>query len=263
MPGSINLRLEGQGEVLNPTTFINAVQYFWGMLRDLDMAVAKGQRGSIKWEIDSLSKSSPAVIAFRGNSLTDTDSLALIEQSCMGGLKQLSEGARLSYYSDSAIRNALRLARLHNPNKRNGLKLIQVFTDSSQVDLGPHTVGGIQSLTNVTYESIGSIVGSLDAISVHRGNEFRVWEELEARPVTCKFPTNLLDQAKQSLGSRVLVYGEVRSNSQGQHISVVVHGIESYAEDIDLPTIEQMSGIIDDFTNGLTLGEYIEEIRRG
>ncbi|MCY4367637.1 MAG: hypothetical protein OXE17_15640 [Chloroflexi bacterium] len=263
MPGSINLRIEGQDEVLNPAAFINAVRYFWGMLRDLDSALSKGEKGAIKWEIESLTKNSPAVVAFRGSSLTDRDTLVKIEDTCIGGLRELSEGKRLPYYSDSAIRNALRLARLHSPNKRSGLRLIQVFSDSHQVDLGPHTVEGIQSLTEFSYESVGSVVGNLDSISVHRGNEFRVWEELEARPVTCRFPPAILEQAKQALGNRVLVSGNVRSNSHGQHTSVLVHGIELYPEDSELPTIEQMSGIVDDFTGGISLGDYIEEVRSG
>ena len=263
MPGSINLRIEGQDEALNPTTFINAVRYFWGMLRDLDSAVSQGQSGSVSWEIEALSKNSPALITFRGRSISDAESLDQIEQTCMNGLVQLSKGERLPHYSDSAIRNALRLARLHNQKRRDGLKLIQISSDNQQIELGPHTVKGIESLTNATYESIGSVVGNLDSISVHRGNEFRVWEELEVRAVTCRFPPDLLELAKQSLGSRVLVYGDVKSNSSGQRTSVIVHGIELYPGDFDLPTIEQLSGIIDDFTNGLSLGDYIEEIRRG
>lgn len=263
MPGSINLKIEGQDEVLNPTTFINAVRYFWGMLQDLDSAVSQGQKGSIDWEIESLSKNSPALVAFKGRSLTDEDRLLQIERNCVSGLIHLSKGERLPHYSDSAIRNVLRLSKLHNQNRRNGLSRIQVFNDTDHVELGPQTVQGIESLIDVTYESIGSVVGNLDSISVHRGNEFRVWEELEARPVTCRFPPELLEQAKQSLGSRVLVYGDVKSNSRGQRMSVIVQGIDPYPADIGLPTIEQMSGIIGDFTNGLSLGEYIEEIRRG
>lgn len=263
MTGSVKLRIEGQEEILNPTTFLNAVKYFWGMLRDLDSAVTQGQSNAVAWEIEALSKSSPALIAFRGRSHTDAENLVRIEQTCMRGLVQLSKGERLPHYSDSAIRNALRLARLHNLKRRDGLRLIQVFSDTQQIELGPHTVKGIESLTNVTYESIGSVVGNLDSISVHRGNEFRVWEEQEAHAVTCRFPSDLLEQAKQALGSRVLVYGDVKSNSRGQRMSVMVHGIEPYPRDFDLPSIEQMSGIIDNFTNGLSIGEYIEEIRRG
>ena len=263
MPGKINLRLEGHDEVLNPNTYINALRHFWGMLRDLDLAISKGRTGSIHWEIESISKNSPAVVTFRGRSLTAPDSLDRVERSCIVGLKQLSQGQRLPDYSDAAVKKALQLASLHSHRKPGGLNLIQVSTDSNEVDVGPHTVDGIQSLIKVKYESLGSIVGNLDSISVHRGNEFRVWEELEGRPVTCRFPDILLERAKEALGSRVLVHGDIKSNFRGQRTLVMVHGFEPYPQNSELHTIEQMSGIIDDLTDGMPLGEYIEDIRRG
>ena len=92
MPGKINLRLEGHDEVLNPNTYINALRHFGEMLRELDLAISKGRMGSIHWEIESISKNSPALVTFRGRSLTAVDSLAQVERTCIVGLKQLSEG---------------------------------------------------------------------------------------------------------------------------------------------------------------------------
>ena len=263
MPGKINLRLEGRDDFLNPSTYINALRHFWGMLRDLDVAISKGRAGCIEWEIESLSKNSLALITFRGCSLAASDSMVEVERSCIFGLKKLSEGQRLPDYSDAAVKKALKLASLHTHRKPDGLNLIQVFTDTNEVEVGPDTVDGIQSLIKVRYESMGSIVGNLDSISVHRGNEFRVWEELEGYPVTCRFPDTLLERTKDALGRRVLVHGDLKSNFRGQRISVIVHGFEMYPQDSELPTIEQMSGIIEDLTDGVSLGEYIEDIRRG
>ena len=264
MPGSINLRLEGHEGVLTPGAFLNAVRYFWGMLRDLDSAISHEEGGSIHWEILSLRKDSPAVVAFAGRSLTERDHLERTETACVVGLRQLSEGERLPDYSDAAVAKALKLARLRQGRRRSrqgALGVIQVFTDRDAVDVGPHTVEGIQSLTEIRYEAVGSIVGNLDSITVHRGSEFRVWEELEGRPVTCRFAPALLGQVKDALGRRVLVFGDVRSNYQGQPTLIDVQGFENYPEDSELPTIEQMSGLVDDFTGGMPLRDYLEDIR--
>ncbi len=263
MPGSINLRMEGRDKSLHPTTYISALQYFWGMLRDLDAALSRDDKGSIRWEIESLSKNSPDLITFKGHSRIEEDRLTQFKDECIIGLRQLSEGERLPNYSDAAVNKVLRLAKLRNDRKRDGLSVIQVFTDTDEVDLGPQTVEGIETLTSIRYESLGSIVGHLDSITVHRGSEFRVWGEVERRPVTCRFGADLLEQVKGSLGRRVLVYGDVRSNSRGQPTSVIAHGLDPYPEDSELPTIDQMSGIIDDLTDGVSLAEYIEDLRHG
>ena len=263
MQGNINLLLEGRDESLTPTAYLNALRYFWGLLRDLDAAVSGRQEGSIRWEIESLSKNSPASVTFAGHSLTADDRLVQVERDCVMGLKQLSEGVRLPSYSDAAVNKALRLAKLRSDRRRDGLSLIQVFTDSYAVSLGSDTVHGIQALTTTKYESIGSIVGNLDSITVPGGSEFRVWEEIENRPVTCRFLPDRLELVKTSLGRRVLVYGDLRSNSQGQPTSVIVHGLETYPPDSELPSIEEMSGIIPDFTDQLPLGDYIEHLRHG
>ena len=268
MPGSINLQLDGHNEILSPSTFLNAMRYFWGMLRDLDAAMSHDARGSIRWEIQSLRKDSPAVITFRGRSLSESvalespDGVLALESACVVGLRQLSEADRLPNYSDAAVSKALQLAKLHSRRRRDALRGIRVFTDNDSVEVGPHTVEGIKSLTAIRYESTGSIVGNLDSITVHRGAEFRLWEETHGRPVTCRFESDLLDQVKDALGRRVLIYGEIRSNYLGQPTVIQAQGLENYPEDSELPTIEQMSGFVEDFTGGVSLRVYFEDIPR-
>ena len=78
---------------------------------------------------------------------------------------------------------------------------------------------------------------------------------MSGRPVRCWFPEGMLDSIKNALGKRVLVFGDVRTNHRGEHMSVIVEGYESYPSEEELPTIEEMSGLIDDFTRGLSLGD--------
>ena len=264
MQGTIKLKLEGRNEVLTPGAFVNAVRYFWGVLRELDSAISHDVRGTVHWEIESLSKDSPALIAFSGRSLTESNHLRAIETVCLDGLRQLSEGERLPTYSDRAISRALQLAKLRTNPRRDSLSGIWVSTDRDTVEVGLHTLEGIQSLTGIRYTAIGSIVGNLDSITVHRGTEFRVWEETEGRAVTCRFSLNLLDQVKDALGRRVMVFGEVRSNFRGQPTIIEVQGFEHYPEDSELPTIEEMSGLVEDFTGGMPLGEFLKhDVRYG
>lgn len=262
MASPIHLRLQGHEGTLAPRPFIRAVQLFWGLLRDLDAAISRDARGSVSWDIESLSKSSPAVIAFRGQPLlTDTDHTSSIQADCVRGLRLLPAGDRLRTYSDAAVTKALELAKLQRARGRDRLNIIEVFTDGDEVTLGIDTIQGIESLRETRYESVGSIVGSLDMITVHRGSEFRVWEEVEDRAVRCMFPDNMLEQVKDILGMRVMVYGELKANYKGQTTSVQVQGFERYTDEKDLPAIEEVSGLVEDFTDGETLKDYLDDIR--
>ena len=123
------------------------------------------------------------------------------------------------------------------------------------------TLKHVNDLTGTKEQSFGSVTGNLDAITVHRSNEFRVWDENTDRAVTCRFGAKMEDEIKRLLRSRVLVHGLVHSNEIGQATAIDVDGIEASTPDHLLPTIEEMSGIVDDFTEGLPLGEFLDHMR--
>jgi len=100
----------------------------------------------------------------------------------------------------------------------------------------------------------------LEAISVHKANEFRVWDDKSGKPVRCKYdPATQEERIKSLLRSKVAVFGTVQSNSNGIPISLEVEDIEP-AEQRALPTIQEMSGSIKGITEGKSLKEYLEQI---
>jgi len=111
------------------------------------------------------------------------------------------------------------------------------------------------------YEGFGSVLGMLEVISVHSGNEVRVWDENTNRPVVCVYPDLLEEDLKANLRKRVLAYGVVSYNSSGQPLSVALEGIDPYSDVDDLPTIEQVSGLIKNLRGGLSLKDYMERLR--
>ena len=111
------------------------------------------------------------------------------------------------------------------------------------------------------YVSIGSVTGNLDAITVHRGNEFRIWDENTGKPVVCKFEVETEETINRLLRQKVIVHGEVYSNQRGEPIWIAVQEISATTPTRDLPTIEEMSGLVEDMTGGKTLAEYLEDIQ--
>jgi len=258
----IYLSLEGHDHHLNPQTFSNSLRGFTGLLKELDSALSQNPSGAMRWEIASLTKASPATIGIAGHTKkrSDRNFSGEIFSSCVGGLNLLSQKPeRLPIYSDRALARTEYLAKLRMVAKIDEMRIISSGHEAS-IDIS--TLSNIQKLRGVEYQGSGSVTGTLDSITVHNNNEFRVWSEVTNKPVTCKFDDSILNIVKDRLKQRVLVYGLVKWNHLGHPISVTVQGVE----DVDkghVPTIEEMSGLFDDFTNGKSLKDYMEELRNG
>jgi hypothetical protein len=234
-------------------------------LQDLDAAISGDPHGTIDWTIAEIRKESPAIIAFAGRSrLLDLDHTPKVQTECMQGIRILTESEeRPAYYPDATVMKLRRLGELQMPRRKDRLQHIEVFMDSDKVAIGLETVRKIRSLMEPRFESVGSVVGNLDSISIHSGTEFRVWDEFSGYAVTCRFPKELFDKVKEALGHRVLAFGLVKANYIGQKRLVMLEGLEPYPKEAELPTIEEMSGLVDDLTGGLSLKDYLEEIRNG
>jgi hypothetical protein len=261
MDDSITLTLAGGGSQkrLRAKAFVSAVQAFFGLLQDLDAAISEDPRGTLDWEISGLIMRSPAQITYAGHSiLKGVDFASDVGLHCVRGVSALASGAeRDRYYSERALYRIRRLAAL----RRRELSIVRIVSGADEASIVPQTLDNIDALVKGSEEAEGSVLGSLDAISVHRANEFRVWEETSGRPITCHFPDELLEIAKSNLKKRVLVFGTLRISRLGQIVSIGAVGIEALPTADELPSIKQMSGLIEDLTLGLPLSEYMRILR--
>jgi hypothetical protein len=259
MASTIRLTLGAPQDKLHPTSFIASIRNFWGILQNVDAAISADPRGSVAWEIVGLAKGSPAQVVFgAGSVLPNIDHSPEIIAAVISGIELLERTAeRPPAYSDKTLENLKKLAE-----QRKRLSEIAVSSNGRSVEVRPIILDSIDRLTGNRFESLGSVVGSLDSITIHRGSEFRVWNEFGGKPVTCRFSGDeMLLEIKGHLGKRVLVYGNMRYNSLGEPYLIQVDGLDSYPEVSELPTIERMSGRVRGITDGLSLGEYLKELR--
>jgi len=255
MPRTIFIQL-GIRDKITLHELIESLKNFLGVLRDLDAAISKDMRGTVTWEVVTLEKKSPALIGIAGIPKKAVfDVSEAVEQEFISGVRSLTIGPqRGEHYSDSAL---TRVGRLAKTSKKVGT--IRVYTDTEKESLiSESTLSHVQQLIGVKYVIIGSVVGDLDAITVHKANEFRIWDENTGKPVRCFFSSDQEDMVKDLLRRRVLVRGDLSVNNLGQPISIQVETIDQATE--TLPTISQMSGLISDFTGGKSLAEYMRDI---
>ena len=269
MPGrTLYFRLGSSDEItLSDLQF--AIQKISGVLQDLDAAAAKYSKGALRWRVSVLEKKSPPLLGVTAvpvarrdpqtHEIVKRDTSPAVETALLRGVRSLDNGERPTGISDAVIKKIRGLA---TRSRRMGD--IEVYSDAGRSEISVTTLAGINKVIGSVTRSKGSILGTLDTIAVHYGNEIRVWDENSDRAVRCRYPDDLEEQVIASLRKRVLVGGMVAFNSRGQAVSVQVKTLTPYGSTDTLPTIEEVSGLLKKpDAEEFTLGEYLEHLRDG
>ena len=259
----------GSGNEITLRDLRFAIQKISGVLEDLDAAAANDPRGAVRWRVSVLEKKSPPLLGVTAEpvprrdpqtrEMVRRDTSPVVEKTLLGSVHSLAIGERPKGLSDAAIEKikglAVRSRRIGN---------IEVYSDAGKSEISETTLDGINKIIGSATKSKGSILGTLDTIAVHYGNEIRVWDENSDRAVRCRYPDNLEDNVKENLRKRVLVGGMVAFNARGQTVSVQVEALTAYGSEDTLPTIEEVSGLLKKpVDEEFTLSEYLEHLRDG
>ena len=263
---TLHFRL-GSGDEITLGDLQFALNKIYGVLNDLDAAAAKDSRGAVRWKVSVLQKKSPPLLGVTAEPVprkdpqtrewVRRDTSRQVEATLLSGIRFLDGGELpqdISYAALDKIRClAFRSRRIGD---------IDVYSDAGRSEISETTLAGINKIIGSPTKSKGSILGTLDTIAVHYGNEIRVWDENSDRAVRCRYPDLLEDSVKDNLRKRVLVGGMMTLNAHGQAASVQVETLTSYGSDDTLPSIEEVSGLLKKPSKEtFTLAEYMEHLR--
>lgn len=111
-------------------------------------------------------------------------------------------------------------------------------------------------------KTIGSVEGTLEAISIHRSKKFIVYDALTKKAISCEFGDDekALAKVKDVLGKRVMVSGTVHWNAKSEARRVDVADIRVLGA-AALPRAYELSGTYPEITEGLSTEDYIRSIR--
>jgi hypothetical protein len=256
----------GEKDRISLSALDRAISNVRRLLASYDAMLANDPRGYLRFEVETLQKSSPPSIGLRPEIIRRRADIppppvgyaADFEKQLVRGLSSFSapsiSGPPIE--SPEVLKEIERLAV-----QSTTIGAIQVSVNGRSVAINETTLKNVREITAKKYEGVGSVLGRLDVISVHSRNEIRVWDENTNRAVVCTYPEALEDKVKENLRKRVLVSGVVSYNASGQPLTCSVEDIEAYPEPESLPTIEQVSGLIDNLRGGLSMRDYIERLR--
>ncbi len=256
----IGIQLAGKKDNIPANVFIRSLNSFFDLIRDVDSLLSKETKGSVRWELVSLKKSSPALIEFTGVSRIEKMDYSLaVQQSVIDGIEQLAERPEQpQFYSYSALTRVKRMAE-----QAQYLKWMSVFADDRKILLDKRIVATVEYIIGTGSRSLGSVRGSLDALMVHGGHEFRIWSSKRAKPITCRFKPEILPDVIKHIKHEIEVIGELQRNARGEPILMQVQEFRPLEPLAAIPTIEEMSGLVPDLYEGQSLHDYLEELRNG
>ncbi len=239
---SITLIISGEVTV---GRLLAAGQSILKILREVEHGLLASQgsttrRDAVRWVVSGARKSSPLELRFTGQMINPRGPVELVPktvETIVTGIKAIArQPQRPRYFSDAALEEAKALANLASVSLKNGA--------ARPALLNRKVAEHIDELIGPKITSVGTVIGRLEGLTIHGKKILVIYEQLSGRRVECVFPDVMLDKALAGFNKRVSVYGTIHSRATGERLSVDVEEMEIYPPDSELPSAEDVRGIL-------------------
>lgn len=238
---TIELKIEAPR--LTDDRFERAVSAFFDLLHSVTDNVV-GRERAVRWIVEV--ESGSAIVRARPEA--DAEAWALVPSSIeaiCGGIVALANRANSAppYFTNVSLKAARSLASVRDPGGEY-VSGVSLRNGSLPIDVTSEIVSVVDEILGEKYEALGSVEGTLQTISERHGFRLAVYDIIFDQPVIC-FPKDeeVKNDAMRAFGKRVIVAGEVRYRKDGMPSSVLVESIQTFLDDDDLPTAQDIQRI--------------------
>lgn len=228
------------GANLDPKRFIDVARHFFGYVEEVTReTIAKDAPA---WEV--IARQGSTILAMRPTEDYDVHSLSDLYARFSAASDYLIRGeVEDSHLSEKALNHIQMLADLRD---RQGNKIpVQFWVRKSPTLIGPDVGEYIRESRGREYHDFGSLDGRLQTIQDAGGGlEFRIRDILYRNPVRCIVGEDMLQAVMDNFRKRVEVFGEIRYSQHGNPLAITVRTIEPMPSDDELPTAEDVRGIL-------------------
>ncbi|MFI6582188.1 hypothetical protein [Embleya sp. NPDC050493] len=252
--------------------FTTSLNHMISALTDIDGAyLARGVRP--QWIVNDLRSDSTHLIArvsAREHLERSMSDMLFPIQALVDGVNHLADNPEVPpYYIDQAVRHVIRAG---TPGQ--GVQEVSVALFNGRV--GPAAVLSEAVRANGTAavrrrrRVHGSVTGVLDIANLRHKSRMRIsiFDKTTRRAVSGVIPTeadeDLRAQARAALGSRVRVGGIITRNDRGQAISIQVERLRVLPDSgAQRPIADELLGVDPDWLGGISVDEWLYEVRGG
>lgn len=223
-----------------------------------------GEKAEIDWQIVDLKHSSPAEIVLRPiDNRVDTDKEDIASETVdkvISSLKMLSENTLPPIEMSQQL---LGHYKNFSDKVQKGILRISLKRETDTVKVSENVKAVIEDVTLSETKSIGTVEGRLEFLNIH-GNQniFRIYSAIPPEKVNCFFPPDKIDQAREALGHKIRVSGELTYPGGNDFPrDIKVEAIELLPDDDDLPSLMDLRGVAPGITGGLSSEEFVRNLR--
>jgi hypothetical protein len=238
IPSDLTLEI---GDDVSPDDFLALARAFFGYVKEVSAALTpdgdaigwtvRVREGSQLIGIDPMPGASPEIV--RSVYARAANSVRLLERGQIE-TANLPEPAlkHLRVLSDMTVANKTR--------KRD----IRIWVERKPIAIDDSIGRFISEDWRAAYTDFGVIEGRLGAIQDHGKLEIQVRDTVLKQTVRCFFPEAMLAKAFENFRKRIEVNGMVHYRRNGIPISIDVAQIDGLPDDSDLPTANDVRGIL-------------------
>jgi hypothetical protein len=255
----LDLHTDSPEPGINAASFLTALDAALEILRELDREVSSGR---FQWRYTELAIGSGLSVVEGELAEVDFSPAAEdvwsreLEALYFDGLASLDSRAGTPVgFNRRMVEAALRLASVLN----DGVTAITTYSPhGGQVAITDRLAANAKEVLGRGFTDLGSIEGRLETISLAGRQTFNVRDELTGHSVVCLLGDRL-DDVKAALGRRVLVAGEVTFSKSHEPSEISPVYLIRLLDDQLPPTVEEITGIEPDLSQGQPAGLYVRE----
>ena len=195
-----------------------------------DLMVSRHREGSLVIECK------PALVEH-----ADPSEAARVSKVVLDGLEQLTKGERPIGFTNAALRHVSRISRVAISDD----SAVIVGGSGRSIKCSLTLDSTVNRLVELRTKSWGSVEGKIQMISLRGTYRFNIYEVLTDERIACNIDDNLLEEVKEALGNRVVVYGEIHKKG-GEFEYVKVEKIHRRPPPDKLPGFADIYGIFAD-----------------
>ena len=239
IPSDLTLEI---GDDPSPEHFLAAVQAFFGYVTEIGEQVAPDDEVP-RWVVRVREGSN--LLALEPADHRTPWHASVLVQAGERYLTLVEDGIPASKLSEAAIGHLNTLSNLAS-GPRGKPTYLRLWVQRKPIEIDATVAAKVREEETLGYKDFGTIEGRL--VAVQEGNrgglQFRVKDSLMKQTVRCYLTEEQLEEAFKHFRQRVEISGVISYRRDGTPTSIRVERIERLPDDSELPTAEDVRGIL-------------------